>query len=148
MYSEFTFDGGLIFLLKLPQTVSYCANVVFHPPKLTSLKPANLLILPASLALNFTLILVCTRRICKLFGLAPVCALTIAHETSTCEKHNFLHLCKSALSSTGIFHCKTVVSLLPILIMRLQNGQLMFSQPHCRVELFGALMRFTVRSPV
>jgi hypothetical protein len=27
--------------------------------------------------------------------------------------------------------------------MRLQNGQSMFSQPHCMVELFGAFMAFT-----
>ena len=40
------------------------------------------------------------------------------------------------------------ISVFPMLIMRLQNGQLMFSQPHCRVELFGALIRFTVMSPV
>ena len=31
---------------------------------------------------------------------------------------------------------------------RLQNGQLMFSHPHCRVELFGAFNTFTVMVPV
>ena len=35
-----------------------------------------------------------------------------------------------------------------MLSMRLQKGQLMFSQPHCTVESLGALMMLTVMGPV
>ena len=34
-----------------------------------------------------------------------------------------------------------------MLSMRLQKGQLMFSQPHCTVDSFGAFSRFTVMGP-
>ena len=44
-------------------------------------------------------------------------------------------------------YCKTLGSICSMLRRRLQNGQLMFSQPHCTVELLGALTKFTVSGP-
>ena len=42
---------------------------------------------------------------------------------------------------------RTEGSVFSMLRRRLQKGQLMFSQPHCIVELLGALTTLTVRSP-
>ena len=39
-------------------------------------------------------------------------------------------------------------SVLPILIIRLQKGQFIFSHPHCKVDSFGAFIELTVSSPV
>ena len=46
------------------------------------------------------------------------------------------------------FYCKTDGSVPSMDMSRLQKGQLMFSHPHCRVELFGAFNTFTVMAPV
>ena len=42
---------------------------------------------------------------------------------------------------------RTEGSVFSMLRRRLQKGQLMFSHPHCIVELLGALTTLTVRSP-
>ena len=43
-----------------------------------------------------------------------------------------------------VSYCKTEGSVRSIFSMRLQNGQLIFSQPHCKVELLGALTTLTI----
>ena len=48
----------------------------------------------------------------------------------------------------GVLYWSTVGSVISMLSIRLQKGQLMFSQPHCSVELLGALSTFTVMGPV
>ena len=58
--------------------------------------------------------------------------LTTTEATQTEPKESLYDKIKRALKTKG---------------RRLQNGQLMFSQPHCMVELFGAFTRFTVTGP-
>ena len=44
-------------------------------------------------------------------------------------------------------HCRTDGSVNAMLIIKLQKGQLILSQPHCTVESFGALTTLTVIDP-
>lgn len=78
------------------------------------------------------------------------CTLNTREDILKCARNmviffkRFGHFCFIPLDGTFANYCKTEGSVRSILNMRLQNGQLIFSQPHCKVELLGALTTLTV----
>ena len=77
-----------------------------------------------------------------------------AHVHDTSVKHGFtqvhVHECEARVRTSASHECEAQVKLnvyedIWTLVIKLQNGQSMFSHPHCIVELLGAFIEFTVK---